>query len=354
MRALTDVSLAPLTTLRLGGRAARLVEVDDDDELRGVVAAADGKGEPLFVLGGGSNLVVADEGFAGIVVRLRTRGVRVALDGTKVVLDAAAGEEWDALVSRCVAEGWSGVESMAGIPGLVGAAPIQNIGAYGQEVRETIANVTVLDRERDDFVEMESAACGFGYRTSILKGTTRFVVARVRFILSRGGEGVVRYAELARALGCNEGDTAKLADIRATVLALRRAKGMVLDPADPDSVSAGSFFVNPILDSEALARLEQRALALGVVRAGESVPRFATGDARWKTSAGWLIERAGFVKGFGDGRAGVSRKHALALVNRGGATTAELLSLARAIRDGVRERFGVELTAEPVMIGCSL
>jgi UDP-N-acetylmuramate dehydrogenase len=201
---------------------------------------------------------------------------------------------------------------------------------------------------------MSSDDCGFDYRTSVFKKTDRFVVARVRFVLSPASTGVVRYAELARALGCGEGARAPLGAIRSTVLSLRRGKGMVVEASDPDSVSAGSFFVNPVVATADFERLIARVAEAGVLRAGETMPRFAAGEGRWKASAGWLIERAGFVKGFGDGRVGVSTKHALALVNRGGATTNELLALARTIRDGVYARFGVTLTAEPVMIGCAL
>jgi len=345
MHARTAVPLAPLTTLRLGGPAARLVELEREEDVVEAVRQADSCGEALFVLGGGSNVVVADAGFPGLVARMAQRGVAVRDEGTRVVVDVAAGEDWDALVARAVDEGWCGVECMSGIPGRVGATPIQNVGAYGQEVSDTIARVRAFDREAGAFVEMAPGACGFGYRASVFKRSDRWIVTSVRFAFERGCDATVRYAELARALGVKEGDRAPSARVRETVVALRRGKGMVLDEGDPESVSAGSFFVNPIVDARALADVEARA--------GERPPRFDAGEGRYKLAAAWLVERAGFRKGWGEGRVGVSRKHALALVNRGGATARELLGAARRIVEGVRARFGVTLEPEPVLVGCS-
>lgn len=306
---------------------------------------ADARGEALFVLGGGSNVVCADEGFPGLVGRMAIRGIEARRDGERVVVDVGAGEAWDALVARAVHEGWQGVASLSGIPGLVGATPIQNVGAYGEEVAETIASVRAFDRASGAFVDLASTECGFGYRASIFKRSDRWIVTRVTFAFARGPDARVRYAELARALFVREEGVAPAALVRDTVIALRRAKGMVLDPTDADSVSAGSFFVNPIVDLPAAARVQDVA--------GVAPPRFDAGDGRVKLPAGWLVERAGFAKGHGEGRAGVSRKHALALVNRGGATSRELLTLAHTIRDGVRARFGVTLEPEPVLVGCS-
>jgi UDP-N-acetylmuramate dehydrogenase len=345
MFARTAVPLAPLTTLRLGGPAARLVELEREQDVVDAVREADARGEELFVLGGGSNVVVGDAGFPGLVARMALRGVRVRDEGERVVVDAAAGEGWDALVARAVGEGWCGVECMSGIPGLVGATPIQNVGAYGQEVCDTIARVRAFDRAAGAFVEMAPAACGFGYRASVFKRSDRWIVTGVRFAFERGRDAPVRYGELARALGVKQGQRAPSARVRETVIALRRGKGMVLDEGDPESVSAGSFFVNPIVDARALADIETRA--------GERPPRFDAGEGRYKVAAAWLVERAGFCRGWGEGRVGVSRKHALALVNRGGATARELLGVARAIVDGVRARFGVTLEPEPVLVGCS-
>ena len=335
-----DVPLAGLTTLRLGGPARRLLDAHTEAELVEAAATAD------LVLAGGSNLVVADEGVDGTVVRVATRGVERRRDGDRVLLVAAAGEPWEELVAGCVADGLAGVECLAGIPGSTGATPIQNVGAYGQEVADTIVGVRVLDRATGEVEDWDAAACRFAYRSSRLKYQDRWVVLSVTFALREAPVGEpVRYAELARALGIELGRAAPLADTRAAVLALRRGKGMVIDPADPDSVSAGSFFTNPILPVAEWEAVAARAPE------GARPPAWPEPDGRVKTSAAWLIERAGFQRGWGDGRAGISTKHTLALVNRGGATTAELLAVARTIAAGVRERFGVELRPEPVLVG---
>jgi UDP-N-acetylmuramate dehydrogenase len=335
-----SAALAPLTTLRLGGPAGRLVEARSEPELVDAVRTADAAGEPLLVLAGGSNVVIADAGFAGTVVLLRTRGV--AREGGE--LRVQAGEPWDALVERTVEAGLQGFECLSGIPGSTGATPIQNVGAYGQDVSETVTWVRVLDRATGSIVTMPAAECGFDYRTSVFRKDPRRVVLEVAFRLREQREsGPLRYAELARTLGVPVGASAPLTDVRAAVLELRRGKGMVVDPADPDSVSAGSFFTNPILTAGAYAELESRA--------GAAPPAFPEPDGRIKTSAAWLIGRAGFERGDGNGRVGISTKHTLALVNRGGATTAELVALAREIAGRVRERFGVQLVPEPVFVG---
>jgi UDP-N-acetylmuramate dehydrogenase len=321
------VELAPLTTLRLGGPATSFVEVYEEAEL--VAAARDA----ALVIAGGSNVVIADTGVVGTVVRIATRGVE--RDGTR--LTVAAGEDWDALVERCVAEGLQGFECLSGIPGSVGATPIQNVGAYGQEVAETVTNVRVLDRETGEIHDMSADECGFAYRTSVFKYHDRRVVLSVTFRLrEQTVSGPLRYGELARTLGVAVGETAPLSEVREAVLSLRRGKGMVIDPADPDSVSAGSFFTNPILDA-----------------APDGAPTWPEPDGRVKTSAAWLIEQAGFHKGYGNGRVGISTKHTLALVNRGGATTAELMALAHEIAAGVQDRFGIALHPEPVLVGHS-
>jgi UDP-N-acetylmuramate dehydrogenase len=356
-----DVPLAPLTSLRLGGSAKRVVRVEEEADLVPALASAEASGEAVLVLGGGSNLVVADEGWGGLVLRVALRGVSMTrlAPGSRatetVRVEVLAGEPWDPFVERCVGEGYSGIECLSGIPGLVGATPIQNVGAYGQEVSETIVAVRAFDREARVFVDLAPEACRFGYRTSLFRHNPRYVVVSVVFELAvTNASAPLRYAELVRGLGVREGDAAPLADVRRMVLALRRTKGMVLDPGDPDSVSAGSFFVNPTLSSGELAALESRVADARVLRAGEVMPRFAAGLGRWKVSAGWLVERAGFTKGYGAGSVGVSSKHALALVHRGQGTTRELVALARQIRDGVRGRFGVELAPEPVFVGCAL
>lgn len=343
--------LADLTTLRLGGPARRYVVADDADELVAAVTEADAAGEPLLVLGGGSNLVVADAGFDGTVVHVRGGGadVRTEDDGT-VAVTVGAGEDWDAFVADAVANGWTGIEALSGIPGTVGATPIQNVGAYGQEVAQTVRRVRVWDRLLKGERTFSGEECRFGYRHSRFKADRldayggRHVVLDVTFGLRPDPlSAPVAYAELARTLGVEQGDRAPLAEVRDAVLGLRRGKGMVLDPDDHDTWSAGSFFTNPVI-------------APGQVPDG--APAWPQPDGTVKTSAAWLIEQAGFAKGHGLERAGarvsLSTKHTLALTNRGGATTAELLALAREVRDGVRERFGIELVNEPVTVGCSL
>ena len=335
-----SAGLAGLTTLRIGGPARRLVAAHTEEELVATVREADAAGEPLLVLAGGSNVVVADAGFPGTVAHIRTRGV-TEVDGE---LRVQAGESWDDLVARCVDGGRQGFECLAGIPGSTGAVPVQNVGAYGQDVAETVTWVRVLDRATGDVVTMTAAECGFTYRGSVFKHDPRRVVLEVAFRLREDTmSGPLRYAELTRALDVPLGGRAPLADVREAVLALRRRKGMVIDPADPDSVSAGSFFTNPILDPQAFEALAARAPG--------PPPAFPEPDARIKTSAAWLIERAGFARGYGDGRVGISTKHTLALVNRGGATAQELVDLAREIAARVEARFGVLLAPEPVFVG---
>ena len=363
------VPLAGYTTLRLGGPARHFAEAADDVELIGQVWAADERGEPLLVLGGGSNLVVADEGFPGTVVHVATRGIRRQPDGDSVLLTVAAGEDWDTVVAGTVADGLAGLECLSGIPGLAGATPIQNVGAYGQEIAQTLVAVRGYDRQRGEVADLTAAECGFGYRTSAFKRslrtwaaggpgvTGRFVVLGVTFRLERSARSApVRYAELARALGIAEGGRAPLAEVRSAVLGLRRGKGMVLDAADPDTRSAGSFFTNPVLDLAAFAALERTVAAS--FGPGVRVPAFPAGPGRVKVPAAWLIERAGFARGYApgpDGRgARISAKHTLALVNPGGATTASLLALAREIAGAVRKSFGVDLAPEPVLVGADL
>jgi UDP-N-acetylmuramate dehydrogenase len=343
-----------MTTLRLGGPARRVIEPDREEDVLEVVAALDARQEPLLILGGGSNLVVGDDAFEGTVLRMTTRGIDVAAaEDQTVLVTAAAGEPWDDLVARCVSEGLAGVECLGGIPGLVGAVPMQNVGAYGQDVSETIVRVRTWDRAARKIVDFDRAACRFAYRSSVFRGRDGHVILGVTFALAkRATSAPLRYAELSRALGVSEGERAPLARVRETVIALRRQKGMVLDAADLDTASAGSFFTNPIVDARALAALCERLAPQ--LREGESIPRFPESDGRTKVSAAWLIERAGFAKGHTVGRVSISTKHALALTNRGAATTEELLVLARAIRDGVQATFGVTLENEPVLVGVAL
>src|SRR5579859_1023710 len=344
--------LADYTTLRLGGPARAFARAETEDELIDAVRSADAAGERVLILGGGSNLVVADEGFDGTVIQVATRGV--VRHGAPGELTVAAGEEWDGVVARTVAEGLAGLECLSGIPGLTGATPMQNVGAYGQEVSDTITGVRVWDRVAGTVLEIPAADCGFGYRTSRFRGSQRFVVLSVTFALAAQARSApVRYAELAAALGVAPGDQVDGAEARAAVIELRQRKGMVIDPADPDTRSAGSFFINPVLDLAALAAVEDAARAR--CGPGTKVPRFDAGHGQVKVPAAWLIERSGFTRGYhpGDG-ARISSKHTLALVNAGSASTAALLSLAREIRDGVRAAFGVTLTPEPVLVGVTL
>lgn len=343
MREQTDVPLAGLTTLRLGGPARRLVVAESEADVVSVVRDADARGEPLLVLGGGSNVVVSDQGFDGTVLQVATRGLATAPLAVHA-LQVEAGVDWDHVVSLAVHEGYAGLEALSGIPGLVGAAPIQNIGAYGQDVSQTLAWVRALDRTTGDVVMLDNASCGFSYRNSVFKGSDRYVVLSVAFTLEHSRLGApVRYAELARRLGVELGERAPSAAVRDAVLDLRRGKGMVLDAADHDTWSAGSFFTNPVLSADEAARLLP-----------DDAPRWPGRDGRVKASAAWLIERSGFGKGYGDGAARLSTKHTLAITNRGGATTSELLALAREVRDGVRDRFGITLVNEPVLVGCEL
>ena len=337
--------LAELTTLRLGGPARRLVHADNETALLDAVRDADRTGTPLLLVAGGSNLVVADSGFDGTVVRVETRGVAVEQDMCSgAMVTVAAGEPWDPFVADAVSRGFVGIEALSGIPGSVGATPIQNVGAYGQEVAETIASVRCWDRV--DGVQRTFAAseCGFGYRTSRFKqDPQRHVVLAVTFQFRLGELAApVRYAELARSLGVQVGARVPMTEVRDTVLRLRRRKGMVLDAEDHDTWSAGSFFTNPFLDADAADRLPVGA------------PRWEQADGTTKTSAAWLIENAGFGKGYGNGRAALSGKHTLALTNRGAARTDDLLALAAEVQRGVYDRFGVWLVNEPVLVGCDL
>jgi UDP-N-acetylmuramate dehydrogenase len=333
--------LADLTTLRVGGAARRLVTARSDAEVVETVRAADAADEPLLVLGGGSNLVVSDDGFAGTVVQIATRGINVASADAcgGVVVTVAAGEPWDAFVDHSVRNGWAGVETLAGIPGLTGATPVQNVGAYGQEVAATIARVQTYDRRAGEVRAFVNDQCSFGYRTSRFKADERFVVLSVTFQLRPGRlSEPIRYAELARALDVEVGSRTSLADVPDAVLGLRRGKGMVLDADDHDTWSAGSFFTNPIVDE-----------------APAGAPTWPAAG-RVKVSAAWLIEHAGFGRGYpGDGApVRLSGKHTLAISNRGSGTAADVVALAREIRAGVHDRFGIALEPEPRLVGLSL
>ncbi|MDO8105759.1 UDP-N-acetylmuramate dehydrogenase [Isoptericola sp. b441] len=363
--------LADLTTLHLGGPAGRYLEVDSADALVDAVRTADAAGEPVLVLGGGSNLVVADEGFPGLVVHDVRSGVHVdAVDSCGgASATVPAGTPWSVVVERAVAEGWVGVEALAGIPGSTGATPVQNVGAYGQEVAGVVSTVRTWDRAEGRHRTFATGELGFGYRTSVLKRsmredgwgpTPRYVVLEVGFQLRLGTlSAPIGYAELAARLGVRVGERAPMTDVRDAVLALRSGKGMVIDPTDHDTWSAGSFFTNPVVPADVADALPEGAPRYPVRAArperttGPSLGEIDPGLV--KTSAAWLIEHAGFGKGFGlPGAVGVSTKHSLALTHRGGGSTAELVALARTVRGGVREAFGVELEPEPVLVNVHL
>jgi UDP-N-acetylmuramate dehydrogenase len=339
----TQVPLADFTTLHIGGPADKLVEVTTEDELITAVRDADAAEEPVLLLSGGSNVVIGDDGFRGTVIKIATKGIKVDADACSgAMIHIQSGEDWDAVVQRAIAEEWSGLESMSGIPGLTGSTPVQNVGAYGHEVAETIASVRVWDRSESRIRTIFAADCGFEYRSSRFKAAPeRFVVLEVAFQLKLGNlSAPIGYAELARVLDVEPDSRAPMADVREAVLALRRSKGMVLDPADHDTWSAGSFFTNPILDTPA------------EVPAG--APQWPQPDGRVKTSAAWLIEHAGIPKGFTLGAAAVSSKHTLALTNRGTATAKDLLSLATHVRSQVHQAFAITLINEPVLVNCTL
>ncbi len=351
VQVLHDAPLAPLTTFRLGGPATRLVTATTDAEVIDVVREADAAGTPLLVIGGGSNLVIGDKGFEGTALVVATKGVEL----TGGTLELAAGEVWTDAVARTVEAGLAGVECLAGIPGSAGATPIQNVGAYGQEVSSTITEVIAYDRRSGETVTLTNEECAFSYRHSRFKSDPeRYVVLRVRFALedADGLSAPIRYAETARALGVEVGDRVPLAAARETVLKLRAGKGMVLDAEDHDTWSAGSFFTNPILSDEQFAAFRARVGE----RLGDGVepPAYPAGQGHTKTSAAWLIDKAGFTKGYGSGPARISTKHTLALTNQGAATTEDLLALAREVVAGVREAFGITLVNEPVTVGVSL
>ncbi|GAB3945831.1 UDP-N-acetylmuramate dehydrogenase [Kribbella albertanoniae] len=339
----TQVPLAGFTTLRIGGPADKLVEVTTEDELITAVRDADAADEPVLLLSGGSNVVIGDDGFRGTVIKVATKGIKADADACSgAMVHIQAGEDWDAVVQRAITEEWSGLESMSGIPGLTGSTPVQNVGAYGHEVAETIASVRVWDRAESRIRTIFAADCGFAYRSSMFKSAPeRFVVLEVAFQLKLGNlSAPIGYAELARVLDVDPDTRAPMTEVREAVLTLRRSKGMVLDPADHDTWSAGSFFTNPLLATPA------------EVPAG--APQWPQPDGRTKTSAAWLIEHAGIPKGFTLGAAAVSTKHTLALTNRGTATAKDLLSLATHVRAQVHQAFAITLVNEPVLVNCTL
>jgi UDP-N-acetylmuramate dehydrogenase len=336
----TNVPLAPLTTFELGGPARYIVDANDEADTVEALRWAASRAVRAFVLGGGSNLVVADEGWDGLVIRMRQRGITFTPGSGSVQITVRAGEPWDDVVAETVKRNLAGLECLSGIPGLAGATPIQNVGAYGQEVADTIRAVGVLDRQSLKVATLALEDCAFSYRNSAFKrDPERFVVQSVTFELRPGGSPTVRYRELEEALGSvgqgTRAPTPTLAEVRQTVLALRRNKSMVIDAADANRRSAGSFFTNPIVPAEVANRVATQAAREGLVKDASDVPRFPASGGMVKLAAGWLVERAGIPKGFRQGAVGISSRHALALVHHGGGTTAELLALARHVRDMV-------------------
>lgn len=338
-----NVSLAPWTTIGIGGPARFFFRAKSVDEIREALAEAKTRELPVFILGGGSNLLIADSGYDGLVLQIDLRGITVESEDEYAMVKVAAGEPWDPFVAFTVEHGYAGVECLSGIPGSTGATPIQNVGAYGQEVSETIVRVEVLDRTTDRVITLTNWDCRFGYRSSLFKNyeKERYIVVAVTFRLRVGGEATVKYPELQRFLDERGVALRDLEGVREAVIAIRKRKGMVLDPADPDTRSDGSFFMNPVLTREDYVRFAAIA---------PSAPHFPAGEAV-KLSAAWLIENAGFTKGFTLGNVGLSSKHSLAVINRGGGTAREVVELVELIRSRVFEQFGVELHPEPNFIG---
>jgi UDP-N-acetylmuramate dehydrogenase len=340
-----NVPLAPLTTLGVGGPARYFVEADTPADVRDAVREAGSRGWSLFVLGGGSNLVIADSGWPGLVLKIALRGVEQHSEGEKEIFEVAAGEVWDTFVAQAVQRNCAGIECLSGIPGTVGGTPVQNVGAYGQEVSETITEVRVLDLRDGVIRELCAEACGFSYRTSIFNTSERgrFIILGVSFALRPGGEPKIAYADLKRHFA-GRSEPASLTETREAVRAIRHSKAMLIVSGDEDCRSAGSFFKNPIVTEEEYGRVQEIA-----ERRGLQAPRFATGEGV-KIPAAWLVEQSGFHKGYTRGPVGISRRHALAIVNRGGAKAADVLALKDAVQTGVREAFGIELKPEPVFV----
>lgn len=353
MRIEENKPLAPLTTFGIGGPARWFVEAASEGDIVEAAAWAREEELNLFVLGGGSNLLVADAGFDGLVLRVGLLGIEPQSDGPpgdalrEWVYRVAAGEDWDRFVQRTVKDNCAGIECLAGIPGTVGGTPVQNVGAYGQEVASVIERVRVFDLVEREFREFSAEECGFAYRRSRFNSTDRgrFLVTRVDYRLILGGAPTLRYAELQRAISVriDEGTEPSLADVAAVVRRVRQAKGMLLIEGDADCRSAGSFFKNPVVSEELAAQI--------AASSGKELPRFPASGGQVKLPAAWLIEQAGFAKGYAQGRAGVSSRHTLALVNLGGARAVDVLALAGEIGASVEERFGVRLEMEPVMVG---
>jgi UDP-N-acetylmuramate dehydrogenase len=345
----TQVPLAPYTTLGIGGPARHFAEAETETHVSEALGFAQARRLPVFVLGGGSNILVSDAGFDGLVLKIALRGIKQRGDDW---VTAAAGEEWDFFVRWCVERNLAGIECLSGIPGSLGGTPVQNVGAYGQEVSETVTAVRAWDRTRQQAVELSGQDCGFAYRSSVFNATgrSRYIVLSVSFALHPGAAPRVTYPDLARHFA-DRSDPPGLAEMREAILEIRGSKSMVIRPDDPDARSAGSFFRNPFVPEDLARRAEEAARLRGSLSRTEIMPKYPMPDGRVKLSAAWLIERAGFTKGYQRGRVGLSSHHTLALINRGGATAEELLGLMRLIQSAVHNIFGVELVPEPVFVG---
>jgi UDP-N-acetylmuramate dehydrogenase len=339
-----NVPLAPMTTIGIGGPALYFARATSLDEIREAIEWAKRQTQPLFIMAGGSNLLIADEGFKGLVLQIDLRGIVILSEDESVTVNVAAGEEWDPFVAMAVDNGWAGIECLSGIPGSVGATPIQNVGAYGQEVSETIILVEVLDRTTGLVSHFTTNECRFGYRSSLFKNyeRERYIVLSVTFRMKIGGDASVRYPELKRYLEDRTESDRDLRSVRKAVIAIRRRKGMVIDPNDPDTRSDGSFFMNPVISAADFERFRTKA---------QNAPNFPNADGTVKLSAAWLIENAGFHKGFVHGNVGLSSKHSLAVINRGGGTAREVRELVTMVQERVRQRFGIEIHPEPIFIG---
>jgi len=347
MQFLEEVPLAPYTTFQIGGPARWFAEATSEDDIAAGVAFARERQLPLFVLGGGSNLLVSDAGFSGLVLHIALRGIASSQEHSRPIVSAAAGEDWDGLVAYAVATDLAGVECLSGVPGTVGGTPVQNVGAYGQEVSQTIVTVRAFDRKTAQFVDLSASACGFSYRRSIFNSTERerYVVTRVDYALNKNGPANFVYADLARYFAARNVISPTLAEVRDAVRTIRQQKGMLIVPGDADCRSAGSFFKNPVVPVTVLDSLAQQ---LGVEK--KSIPAYPAQDGEVKLSAAWLIERAGYQKGYALGNAGISSRHTLALINRGGASAADVLALRDKVTETIASRFAIRLEPEPVWL----
>jgi UDP-N-acetylmuramate dehydrogenase len=343
-----NVPLAQFTTFKVGGPARYFVEATTESELLAALDWAKQNSQAVFILGGGSNLLVSDSGFSGLVLKICMTAIRHSHSHDHVVYEVAAGEEWDAFVAHAVAHLCSGIENLSGIPGTVGGTPVQNVGAYGQEVSETIESVSALDRATNEIIEFQSADCGFAYRTSIFNTThrDRYVVLKVTFRLKHNGEPNLKYADLQKYFAGK--NTPTLAEVRDAVRAIRLSKAMLIVEGDEDCRSAGSFFKNPIVSVAQAEQVKRIARERGIDR---EPPTYPATNGNVKLSAAWLVEQSGFHKGYGSGPAGISRRHTLAIVNRGNAKAKDIIALKDEVQNGVKKTFGVELHPEPVFVG---